>query len=397
MKIVIASDSFKGSLTSGEVASAAAHGIRSVLPEADIVELEVADGGEGTAEVLIKSLGARYEYCAVKDALGRLVNARYGILDGDVCDRKVAILDVASSGGLALISQEERDIMKASSRGTGETLIHAYDAGCREFLIGLGGSAFCDGGTGMLRALGVRFLDRKGNELGEDMGSLLSLADIDISDFRKEIADCRFTIMTDVNNPLSGPSGASVVFAPQKGASYKEVEMLDECLNHLSSVAFKHNGKSFAGIPGAGAAGGLGWAFMTFFNSVIRPGVEVVLDMTGFDTIIRDADLVITGEGKIDCQTLCGKLPAGVCLRAAKYGIPTVAIAGEVDGYAGLMDRGFAGVFPILRYPMGLERAMDKKEATANVASAAASIVNFYNAILNVWKQKAGTTDLQQP
>lgn len=377
LNIVIASDSFKGSLSSAEVAEAAKAGILSVLPMAQVSGVAVADGGEGTADTLVRALGGRWIDCRVADPLGRMITARYGIVDTP--DGPAALIDMASASGLPLLLKEERDVMHTTTRGTGDMIADAYRRECRKFVIGIGGSATCDGGMGMLQALGFRFLDADGHELPSGGGALQRLERIDDSEAMRDLTDCRFTIICDVTNPLCGPDGSAAVFGPQKGASSADVAELDRGLAHYATIVARDIGRDVAQTPGSGAAGGLGAAFLAFFNSELRPGVEAVLDLVGFDTIIKDADLVITGEGRIDAQTLFGKLPLGVGRRAAAAGVPVVAIAGMVEDASVLLKGGFAGVFPILSRVASLEEAMSAPVARANVAAVAASIANFFN------------------
>lgn len=356
MKIIIASDSFKGSLTSAQVAAAAAEGILGVDPTAEVVSLSVADGGEGTAGALVSALGAEWVECATVDPLGRPITARYGIAGGTT-----AILDVASASGLTLLREGERDIMAASSRGTGMMILDAYSRGCRRFMVGLGGSATCDGGTGMLSALGVRV---RGGA-------------IDMSDAMTEILDCDFTLISDVTNPLCGPEGAARVFGPQKGATPAQVELLNRALRRYASEVDRATGRDVADTPGAGAAGGLGFAFLAFFShSRLVSGADAVLDLIGFDEALEGADLVITGEGRIDRQTLFGKLPMCVCRRAASKGVPTVAIAGAVADRDALMDAGFADVYPIHQHPLPLACAMDPAVAIPAIANTCAEVIS---------------------
>lgn len=379
IKIVIAADSFKGSLTSSEVADAAANGIYKVLPAAEVVKLAVADGGEGTADTLIRALGGEWVTSVVDGPLGSPVRATYGVVDTP--EGMTALIDMASASGLPLLAADERDPMVTTTVGTGQLIVDAYRRGCRRFVVGIGGSATCDGGSGMLTALGFRFLDSEGRELPPGGGALLSLASIDTSGAMTDVTDCPFTVVCDVTNPLYGPDGAACVFAPQKGASPEDVKVLDRALRRYAEVVRATTGRDVADKPGAGAAGGLGEAFLAFFDSELKPGVDAVLDIVGFDRLVAGASLVITGEGKIDSQTLFGKLPLGVCRRAAAAGVPTVAIAGMVDDPYSLLKGGFAGVFPILRCVMTLDAAMSHGEATANVAGVAASIANFYNSL----------------
>lgn len=374
-KIVIASDSFKGSLSSADVAKAAAAGIKRVLPDAEIHCVTVADGGEGTMEMLTDALGGEYMECCVHDPLMRPVTARYGIItDGDI---KTAVIEMAAASGLPLLAGDERKPTVTTTYGTGEMIAHAYEAGCREFIVGIGGSATNDGGSGMLRALGIRFLDQDGHELPEGGGALLHLGHIDMSAARRDIMGCRFTVICDVDNPLTGTKGASRVFGPQKGASAADVEALDNALAQYARIVAYTTGLDIASRPGAGAAGGMGAAFLAFFNAKLRPGIETTLDTIHFGDIITGADLVITGEGKIDSQTLHGKTPYGILRRASAYGIPTVAIGGAVEDTDRLCDAGFAAVVSIQQRALPLEEAMKPNTAGANVTATVAQIIRL--------------------
>lgn len=381
MKVIVASDSFKGSLSSLEVAAAAAEGIAKVAPGAEVVEVGVADGGEGTAETLVASLGGRRVVCRVEDPLGRQIDASYGIAEAD--GENVALIDMASASGLTLLAPDERNPLVTTTFGTGQLIVDGFEHGCRRFVVGIGGSATCDGGEGMLRALGFRFLDAEGVEIAPGGGGLDRLARIDMSGVREDILRCRFTVICDVNNPLCGPEGAAAVFGPQKGATPADVETLERGLRRWADVVRRQTGRDVAVMPGAGAAGGLGAAFMAFFNSELKPGVDAVLDLVGFDCLLRGASLVITGEGKMDRQTLFGKLPLGVLRRASSAGVPAVAIAGMVENAADLLDAGFAGVFSVMNRVMTLDEAMDSRNASANVAATAASIVKMYVSLKN--------------
>lgn len=380
-KFVIASDKSKGSLTSAEVAAALGRGIRRVAPEAQVVELAVADGGEGTADTLVHALHGEWVDCRVHDPLGREITARYGVVD--LPEGRTALIDMASASGLPLLKTEERDVLHTTTRGTGDMMLDAWRRGCRRMLVGIGGSATCDGGTGMLAALGYRFLDAEGRELPEGGEALSRLVRIDASGVDEGLRHVAVTVICDVTNPLCGPDGSAAVFGPQKGAGPEDVKVLDAALRRYADVAATVAGRDVSGEPGAGAAGGLGAAFLAFFpDSELCPGVDAVLDITGFDREVRDADLVITGEGRIDGQTLFGKLPLGVCRRAARVGVPTVVVAGMVEDAVALIEGGFAGVFPIQSRPCTLQEAMDPANASANLEGLGASIANFHNVII---------------
>lgn len=372
MKIVIASDSFKESLSSAAVADAAASGIIKVAPECRISKFSVSDGGEGLTESLVSALDGEYVQVSASDPLGRRINATFGIC-GDS-----AVVETAAASGLPLLSPEERNPMIASTFGTGELIAEALKRGCRNFLVGLGGSATCDGGTGMLEALGWRFLDRSGNPLKGNGENLAAIANIDDSAVMPQLRQARFTVACDVRNPFCGPQGASYIYSPQKGASAQEVELLDNGLRNFASVVAAKYGVDVTDMEGAGAAGGLGGAFKAFMGATLRRGIDMVLDAIGIDRAIEEADLVITGEGKVDSQTPSGKTAAGVLGRCRKYGVPCVAIGGMVAMCDALLDAGFAAIFPIPSRPCSLQEAMNEEVAYDNVSRTASQIVSLF-------------------
>ena len=369
-KIVVASDSFKGSLSSKDVAESAARGVHEIYPQCEVVEINVADGGEGTVDAVVEALGGKLITIDVKNPLDRSVAATYGIAG------TTAIIEMASASGLPLISVEERNPAKTSTYGTGEMILDAINRGCRNFLVGIGGSATNDAGTGMLQALGFKFIDNNGNEITRCCGGILgNIAQIDDSQVPAKVRESTFTIACDVDTPFCGPIGAAYVFAPQKGASPEMVESLDKGMASFAKVIEQKYGINIEPVAGAGAAGGMGGAFRAFLNGTLRSGVEMVLDAIDFNNRIADADLVITGEGKIDSQTPKGKTAAGVLARAKKVGIPTVAIGGCVEPCYELNAMGFAGIYPILEEKVPLELAMQHDFASANVTNTVARIL----------------------
>ena len=377
MKIVIASDSFKGSLASMEVARSVEMGILDVFPSCDVVKVAVADGGEGTMDALCQTLGGRFIRIPVEDPIGRTINASYVILE----DGNTAVLEMSSASGLTLLTPAERNPMLTSTYGTGQLIDDAIGRGCRRFLVGIGGSATNDAGMGMLTALGYRFLDAEGNELSGAGASLSKVCGIDCSGVSQAVRDSEFIVACDVDSPLYGPDGAAYVFAPQKGADPDMVKALDDGLRQYADVVASYAGKipmhggpsctgetsimkDAASMPGAGAAGGLGYAFVAFFGARLQRGVDMVLDAVGFDSIIEGADLVITGEGRIDAQTLTGKTPYGVLQRASRQNIPVIALAGSVA----LDDSsGFTAIRQITPPDMELSEAMLPAVASANL------------------------------
>lgn len=326
-KVVIASDSFKECLTSIQVADAVEAGIRTQIPDCEIVKLAVADGGEGTVDALLHTMGGERVRVEVQDPLARSVKAEYAIVE----QGSTAVIEMSSSCGLSLLSLQERNPMYTSTFGLGQIISDALDRGCRKFLIGIGGCATNDGGTGMLTALGWRFLDSEGKQLPGIGASLTRISAIDTSSIRKEILESDFMIACDVDSPFCGPAGAAYVYGPQKGATPQMVLELDEGMKNFAGIIAEVTGIDICTLPGAGAAGGLGGAFKAFMGAELLRGSDMVMDLIGFDECIIDADLIVTGEGKIDMQSLNGKLPYAVAQRAALQKIPVIAICGRAE------------------------------------------------------------------
>lgn len=372
-RITIAVDSFKGSLSSREVADAFEAGFRERIPTCEVRKVSIADGGEGTVDALVETLNGDYVEARVADPLGREIVARYGVIDGG----RTAVMEMSAASGLPLIAPEERNPLLTSTYGTGEMIAHAIERGCRKFLIGIGGSATNDGGTGMLRALGFRFLDSEGAELVGGGEILERIATIDSSSARKELSECEFIVACDVTNPLYGPEGAAYVFAPQKGADAAMVERLDQGLRTYARAIERFNGVQVDRIAGAGAAGGLGGGFKALLGARLERGIDMVLSAMQFDKIIAGSDLVITGEGRIDRQTTMGKAPSGVLREATAQGIPTIAIGGAVQPCKELSESGFAAILPIVAGPVALEVAMQHDVACENVRRTAAQIAGL--------------------
>ena len=365
-KIVVASDSFKGSVSSIEVAECAELAIHKVFPDCEVVKIPVGDGGEGTVETLITAMGGEAVSCVVHDPLMRPVEATYGILG----DNRTAVIEMATASGLTLVPVSERNPLRTATYGTGELIKDAMDRGCRDFLIGIGGSATNDGGTGMLQALGFRFLDRNGNELGLGGQILNQIYEIDCSRALSQLRETSFTIACDVNNPFYGEKGAAYVFARQKGADDAMVRLLDEGLRNFAEVIKRTGRIKIDDIPGAGAAGGLGGGFVAFLKAELKPGIRMVLDALRFDERIRGADLIITGEGKLDKQTCMGKTPFGVLQAGMGQDIPVIVMGGSVEEVEALNTCGFLAVLPLLPYPVSLEQAMDKDFTCWNIGRA---------------------------
>lgn len=362
-KIVVAPDSFKGSLSSSEVVGICCEAIRDVFPDAEIVGLPIADGGEGTVEVLTDSFGGDLVETEVENPVGKKIVARYLLSS----DGREAVMEMAQASGLCLLSPEERDPLLASTYGVGEMIMDAVDRGCRKIFMGIGGSATNDGGMGMLRALGFRFLDKDGKELQGRGMDLEKVVRIDSSDINRGIRGVEFVVACDVDNPLVGERGASFVFAPQKGADHGMVLRLDRGMRNFAEVIKRELGMDVGSMPGVGAAGGLGGAFAAFLGGRLRSGIDMVLDAVGFDEKIKGADLILTGEGSIDRQSLMGKVLSGVLKRAKNQNVPLVAVSGQVKDSEELNKAGFAAVFPIENGPVSLETAMSKPYASTNL------------------------------
>lgn len=366
-KIVIASDSFKGSLTSLDVAQNVEKAIREVYPLCDVLKVNVADGGEGTMEALLQTLGGVRVSLVVKDPLGREIEATYVILNDGI----TAVVEMSAASGLPLLKSDERNPLKTSTYGTGQLICDALDRGCRKILVGIGGSATNDAGMGMLQALGFRFLDAQGNQLQPVGENLQLVSSIDSTGRHPDLDKTEFVVACDVKAPLYGRNGAAYVFAPQKGADQKMVEMLDAGLRHFSEVSSAMAGYDCSQMQGTGAAGGLGYAFRQYLDARLERGIEMVLDAIGFDDIISGADLVITGEGRVDSQTLTGKTPFGVAQHAHRQRIPVVVIGGSVEiDVLQVREAGFNDVIQVTPLDMPLSVAMRPEVAAENVYNA---------------------------
>lgn len=369
MKMVIAPDSFKESLSALEACQAIEKGIRKVFPNAKIVKVPMADGGEGTVQSLVDATGGRLIYRQVTSPLGTPVEAFYGMLG----DGKTAIIEMAAASGLALVPPDQRNPLVTTTRGTGELIASALDEGASTIILGLGGSATNDGGAGMAQALGVQLLAADGSEIGYGGGELHRLARIDMGKADPRLKQVTFVAACDVNNPLTGERGAAAVFGPQKGAGPDMIRQLDDNLAHYAAMIKQFLGRDVNGIPGAGAAGGLGAGVLAFLSAKLQPGVDIVIEATGLAEHVKDADVVITGEGRIDSQTIYGKTPIGVAKTAKLYGIPVIGIAGSLtDGYEAVYEHGIDITFPIVPGVCSLDHAMT--HAAANMERTARNI-----------------------
>ncbi len=357
MKIVIAPDSYKGSIYASDAARAMEDGVRRVLPDAEVVLVPVADGGDGTLETLVETSGGRIITSDVTGPLGEPVSAQWGAMGDGV----TAVAEMARTSGLALVRLEDRDPLNATTYGLGEVILEALESGYRRFILGIGGSATNDAGAGMAQALGVRLLDADGAELPPGGAALARLARIDASGLDPRAAEADFDVACDVNNPLTGPEGASAVYGPQKGATPAMVEQLDAALANFAEVVKRDLGADVDGVPGSGAAGGLGGGIMAFLGGRLRPGVDIVLDTVDLASRLDGADLIITGEGCMDFQTVYNKAPIGVARLAGERGIPVIGVSGSLgDGFTDVHDHGIAAAVAITHAPMTLDEATDR-------------------------------------
>ena len=364
MRIVVAFDSFKGSLSSIEAGEATKKGILRAIPEAEVKVCPMADGGEGTVDAMIEGLGATAVNVEAHGPLMEKVTARYGILPDGI----TAVMEMAQAAGLTLIKDDERNPLYTTTYGVGEMIKDAIRRGCRRFYIGIGGSATNDGGVGMLSALGYRFVDINGTEVHEGAQALENLARIDNQNVMQELKDCEFHIACDVNNPLCGELGCSRVFAPQKGATEETIKQMDIWLSNYAKLTKSINPNADANAEGSGAAGGLGFAFQTFFKGRLQSGSLLVMEMTGLKSEMEKADLVITGEGRIDGQTAFGKAPAVIANIAKQSGVPVIAFAGAVSATAEELKRmDFSACYPITPETQTLEEAMKRNVASHNL------------------------------
>jgi glycerate kinase len=354
MKVVIAPDSFKDSLSAQGVADAIALGLAEVWPDAQLIKCPMADGGEGTVESVLAACNGQLRHADVRGPLGATVNAAWGWLPHS----HTAIIEMAEASGLQLVPLNQRDACISSTFGTGQLIRAALDAGAQRVILAIGGSATNDGGAGAMQALGVKLLDAQGKALEPGGSALQHLACIDLVDTDPRLAKVRFDIAADVDNPLCGPHGASAIFGPQKGATPEQVQQLDHALDHFAGLCAKALHKDVRDEPGSGAAGGLGFAAKAFLNAQFQPGVEVVAELVGLAEAVKNADLVITGEGRFDAQTLRGKTPFGVARIARQHDVPVIVIAGTLgDGYQAMYQHGVAAAFALPSGPMTLAQA----------------------------------------
>lgn len=365
-KIVLAPQGFKESLTGLEIAEAMEVGAKSVWPDADVVKIPVADGGDGTLQALVDSSGGSIRTAQVEDALGRTIEAEWGALGNGT----TAVIEVARAVGLTRLSLDERDVLNASTYGVGQLFTEALDAGFTDFIIGVGGSATNDGGAGMIQAMGGSLTDESGSEIARGGAALSNLRHIDVSNLDPRMQTARVTVACDVNNPLCGPRGASAIFGPQKGANFEDVQLLDAALANYAEVISNYLQTDVAEIPGAGASGGLGAGLMGFFDARLRLGADIVLEAVELERHLEDADLVVVGEGQFDRSTVFNKSPVAVAQKAKIHGIPVIGIAGSLGaGFREVHDHGIDAVFSLVNRPMSLKAAMDDTKRLVAIAT----------------------------
>ena len=366
MKVVIAIDSLKGSLSSMEAGTAIKDGILAAKPDAEVIVKPLADGGEGTTDALIEGMNGERIDLTVTGPMHTPVDAYYGYLK----DTNTAVMEMASAAGITLVPDSEKNPLLATSYGIGEMINDAIQRGCRNFIIGIGGSVTNDGGIGMLKALGVRFLDENGEDAGEGGQALAKVARIDVSGMNPLLKECHIQVACDVNNPLCGENGSTYVYGPQKGVTEDMKKTLDEAMAHFARVTSETLENDYMNTPGAGAAGGLGYAFLAYTGAALTPGIELILDAVGLEEELSGADVVVTGEGRLDFQTAMGKAPVGVARLAKKYNAKVIAFAGSVTKEATACNKeGIDAFFPILRSVCTLAEAMDPVAARNNMTA----------------------------
>ena len=358
-------DSFKGSMTSMEAGNAAKDGILRVHPDANVTVRPLADGGEGTTDALIEGLGGEKIELSVTGPMGTPVNAYYGVL----ADKTTAVMEMAQAAGITLVDADKKNPGVATTYGVGEMIKDAVERGCRKFIIGIGGSATNDGGIGMLKALGVKFLTKDGEDAGEGADALGKIHFVSLEHLMPELKECDFQIACDVNNPLCGETGATYIYGKQKGVTEDRMPLVDADMKHYAKITAERIGEDYSEKEGAGAAGGLGFAFVSYLSAKLVPGIELILDVINFREDVKGADIVITGEGRLDLQTAMGKAPVGVAKEAKKHGCKVLAFAGSVTKEAvACNENGIDAFFPIVRGVCTLKEAMDNETARANLS-----------------------------
>ena len=375
MKVAIAIDSFKGSLSSLQAGNAAAQGIHRVDPDVKTVVRTLADGGEGTVQALTEGLGGQFVSVPVTGPAQKTVSCTYGVIE----QAQTAVIEMSGAAGITLVSDTERNPLYTTTYGVGEVIQDAVLRGCRHFIIGIGGSATNDGGIGMLRALGFTFLDKNGNETGEGGQALAKVASVKLSDKTELLSQCNFKIACDVTNPLCGFQGATYIYGPQKGVTSEMLPVLDAGMENYAKITADVIGRDNMNASGAGAAGGLGFAFLSYLNGELTPGIQLILNAVHLEDEMKNADVVVTGEGRLDHQTAMGKAPVGVAKLGKKYGAKTIAFAGSVTKEAvACNEAGIDAFFPIVRGISTLEEAMDPATAKANMTASTEQVFRLF-------------------
>lgn len=371
MKITVAIDSFKGSLSTFEAGTAISEAAKSVFPKAEVSVCPLADGGEGTMEAIVLSNEGELHEVSVLNPVGKRIIAKYGIIP----KRKTAVIEMATAAGLTLIEDKERNPLYTTTYGVGEMILDAINKGCRNFIVGIGGSATNDGGVGMLQALGFDFLDDKGQQVSHGAIGLKALKTIRIDNVNSNLKDCEFLVACDVKNPLCGENGCSSVFARQKGGTDETIPIMDEWLKNYAKLTKEIYSFADQNTEGAGAAGGLGFAFLAYLSGKMQSGIDIVIKETNLESFVKDADIVVTGEGRLDKQSVMGKAPIGVAKLAKKYNKKVIAFSGCIgDGAEKCNSAGIDAYFPILQRPCSLQEAMDTDNAYANLKAMATQV-----------------------
>lgn len=367
MKVVIALDSFKGSISSQKAGQAVAKGVLRVFEDATCIVSPIADGGEGTVDALTAGLGGEFVFAGVSGPLGEKITAKYGVIGGDT-----AIMEMSAAAGITLVEKDKRDPMYTTTYGVGEMILHALDRGCRNFIMGIGGSATNDCGSGMLKALGFDLLDKDGNAIKNGALGLSQLVTVSDKNADKRLSKCKFSVACDVTNPLCGASGCSAIFAPQKGASPQDILLMDAWIKNFADLTKEIDPTADEDYAGSGAAGGMGFALLSYLKADLVKGIDLILRETSIEEHIKDCDIVVCGEGRLDAQSVMGKAPIGVARLAKKYQKPVIAFAGCVTDDASVCnDFGIDAYFPILRKISTLDAAMDENNAFENLANTA--------------------------
>lgn len=379
MKVTIAIDSFKGSLSTFQAGQAVAAGVRKVFPDAQATVCPLADGGEGTVDAIIAATGGETVEVAVHDPIGRIIAGSYGMIP----HTKTAVIEMSAAAGITLIDEQQRNPLNTTTYGVGELILDAISKGCRKFIVGIGGSATNDGGVGMLQALGFEFLDKNGRQISLGAKSLKDLAQIKTAHALKELKECSFCVACDVKNTLCGENGCSAIYGPQKGATPQMIEQMDLWLENYANLTKEVLPAADANTPGTGAAGGLGYAFLSYLNARLESGIDLVIKETGLEKHIQSADIVVTGEGRLDGQSYMGKAPIGVAKLAKKHNKRVIAFSGCVTDDAVICnDHGIDAFFPILRAPCTLREAMDCDRACKNLTDTAEQVFRLIKAVI---------------